>query len=504
MKKLFLSLITLATASFFATADVVKDEATYSIEGYTLENQWIKALRYDNFPSISSTESRSMVYTQGKLAFPKRTAASSVVPATETTPSIIKYADLGIMVYDPITGTQERIISLPDTLLTYLTINEETNTEVLMQLPTLCLTDMQVDAGGNILVCNFIGNIFSTSPATDNVKFKIYAIDVDLATGEIRDIKRVLNFRDNSENAPNETPHRIDYFNIIGDATSGEAYIFAATDQRIVYRWKLEDGVCDYDYTEPYSLDALPKSNLTTTPAAFGSVSRIFPITPEVYYLDCTNSIPALYSEDTMVDSFDDIVGDGSDHFYGTTTNKTANNGMAMFSIGEDHFKLFSYTNNTFTDGAKAPLTFILTKDGENATLAEQKEVVVFPANGMAKDGIAGNSQANRNGRVVVSTDGDVAHIFVYHEANGLAYYTFKVNGTGIKNVNTSNVKMFAEGLTIRTNEVVNNIEVRTVTGQLVVNANNTSSVELSNSGIYLVRLTDKQGLQTVSKLSIR
>jgi len=120
------------------------------------------------------------------------------------------------------------------------------------------------------------------------------------------------------------------------------------------------------------------------------------------------------------------------------------------------------------------------------------------------KAGMGAASNTYRTGMPCVEVINNVANIYVYTGDNGYGMYKLSASTTGVKDVLNNAVKVSVSGKTLILSELVASVEVYSVTGQLIVKAKNVSSIDVTGTGVYLVKAATLAGETAIQKVIVR
>lgn len=307
---------------------------------------------------------------------------------------------------------------------------------------------------------------------------------------------------------------RIDHARIVGDATSKNFYVVAASPNSTIYRWTVSNGSVSDPETQTIT-GYYPSKAASTTVKIFGTAPRIFPVSSSYFYIDGSSTAFTLYKwgQSTPVGSFasttsTDIIpannqGNGGTFFYhndipmivyaaddqqATTTGYKFN----VAGLPNGHYdsysgitKYYTIPNTSFGSTANG--------GGDHAVLVDYLQYDAATYFAKAK---------NR------STDGseDMTKIFLYVPGNGMAAYTL------IDHIVTGAESTLAEpqvNVTISDGFINFGCEVETaqlysLSGNLVASTNNTSFMEAPFiNGVYILNTTSN-GTNSTHKIIIK
>lgn len=452
------------TAADVVAAPVPRpDPATYPVleDGkYTLTNKWLVSNVMDNFSSNRvgiADFVRGMAAKDGKMYFVDRNLKQ-------------------LTVVDGATGEMLEPIKLASNIFTY-EVDDETKVA-----GTLPFNDIKIDGAGNVLLGNCI---------TSNAQpFQVWKINLTTGEGELI-VHEIL--EENYDFA--EATIRFDAFGVYGDV-DGDAIIMAmnASDME-AYKWTISGGVAGG--AEVILIDNSQEGTYLTGLPNPGAAPQIFPMDEDYFYIDGWSTLPTLIDMDgNVVDGF---YNDTSEDWTVAASTKQGHNGLTEFSVGDDHFFLMAYTNTAGTP----PSSFRLFKWADaNKEFADIQSLWIFPEAGM---GSATNAYRTAVPSVEVDEEEGVATIYLYAGENGYGVYEFKVstpNSASI-DINKELLNVIVREKTLKFNQQLEFVAVYSVTGQLVVQAKQTSAVEVPQNGIYIVRAKTAGGELAVRKVVV-
>lgn len=474
MKKQLLFAIVLFAA--MALQAQVKDPATYAdVQTYRLENLWIQSRNTSNFPTTTgyglsggtaaTADARGMAGKDGKILFCFRDA--DVSGTNRTTERYLRRTK--ILVYSGLTGELEKTIALPDSLFHQKDANSDT-----VRVIGYPANDIQVDAAGNIVLMGMTTNLGVTP-------LVVYALKIDLATGTISQVKRLL-----KEVYPLAATARIDAFNVYGDMFNNGYFMTAISGasaglSNFVYKWDIQNGVTNTEYKEIEIKRYVPIATKFNDTAP-----RVKPITETLFYLDGQASYPTLYDmSGTVIDTIARPNWPAS----------PGNNGVDEFVLNGKNFVVYSNANTATVPNS----SWAVAELGAGQSLSSMSKLFVFPAAGMGN-----TSNGVRTAVPYIDVIGNVAYIYVYGFNNGLAAYKFSIVPAGVNTPNTSKVTINVVNNTIQLSETVATVTIFNTTGQKLASAKNVATLGAKlGKGVYLVSLTDLNGDSKVQKVAV-
>ena len=382
---------------------------------------------------------------------------------------------------------------------------------------TFPCNDVFVDDGGNLCIMNLKNS--TTTEDGDLKDDDLEIVVVDPKTGAVQDSPR---FRVSLVGV------RIDHANIVGDITSGEAYIFGATSNvnANVYRWKLVNGVLiNATPTTNKIATFYPSKTSGTTVKMLGTAARIYPINKDYFYVDGSGTSFTLYkfneggSNATLTSSFEvyaqnNDINPISNHGNGGTFffhdgipfiiynhSSFSSNSPTSSDINYKYnlAKVVSHTSwETITKYWRIPNDNIGTLDHTSDDFGMLVDYLQYDAlTGLPKGDIA--TYSNRNSF-------DRTNIYIYVPGNGMAAYSLSRHidiFTGAEGLNSENININKNAQKITFGCEVDNAQIYTLSGMMVNSAENASSIESpAAKGVYILRLTIN-GVTTTHKIVI-
>ncbi len=451
------------TAGVVAAPVPRPDPATYpALEDgkFTLTNRWLVSNIMDNFSSnwVGAADFvRGMAAKDGKMYFVDRNLKQ-------------------LTVVDGETGEMLEPIKLASNIFTYEADGE---TKVAGTLP---FNDIKIDGVGNVLLGNCI---------TSNAQpFQVWKIDLTTGEGELI-VHEIL--AENYDFA--EATIRFDAFGVYGDV-DGDAIIMAMNAQAMeAYKWTISNG--EAGDAEAILIDTSEEGTLLTGLNNPGPAPQIFPMDEDYFYIDGFATYPTLIDMDGNI--IDGLFNDTSEEWPASDSKKQGQNGLIEFSVGDDYFFIMVNSN---TDGTP-PASFRLFKWADaNKEFKDIQSLWVFPESGM---GSSSNAYRSAVPSVEVDENEGAATIYLYAGENGYGVYELKVGTPSSAPIVVNNelLNVIVRERTLKFDKQVELVAVYSVTGQLVVQAKQTSSVEVPQSGIYIVRAKTANGALAVRKVVV-
>ncbi len=439
----------------------------------TFSNNWLFSRNLGNYINTSdllgaTSTVRGMAVRNGKMLFCSRSTSNQLISI------------------DGKTGVRTAI-NLATNVFKYTGRNFNNTADSLYTVSFPC-NDIKVDKGGNVLVSNLMTS--STS------RFQIWKVNSETGSGSL-----LIDQKDFSLISPASTV-RIDGFYVLGDVNT-IANIYAVcsstvTNIREMYRWSINSGIAS---SVPFvtNLDKSPE-------AAFGSATCISTIDGENFYIDGDKIMPFKYNINTgFSDSFKNypIVYTDSitSPMYKSKISQPVN-GVTEFTVGSDKFLIVGATSYIPTS-LTPPAAFRIYKyDSYSDKIADLQCLWTFPLIGMGN-----TTNASRMVISAVEVNGKVATIYIYYPENGYGVYQLNV-GLGTDTNPTklnSDITVWIDGNDIKASEELSQLEVYTVTGQLLKSVKNTMSVtKPAVNGVYIVKTMNSSGETHSQKIIIQ
>ncbi len=268
---------------------------------------------------------------------------------------------------------------------------------------------------------------------------------------------------------------RVDHFDVYGDVTSGNFYVFAGiAKSKTVIRWTVKNYTLTA--TETKTMDA----TYPTSVGDFGIAPRIHAISADQFYANGMSVNVARYSfaSGKMIGSFNDNAS--------INPVATQANGSLRFILSGKYFTVYPSSDFNGTNGFRMGIV-VADKDD----FASMKAIADIPKGGIGS--VESNTAAHSATPidVILSEDGKTARVYFLVAGNGIAAYDITIDtGSVINDLDINSERLFAKsyGLTITLNRTVDSIELYNAAGVLVAKATDTASIEAPTSGIYLVR----------------
>ena len=453
------------------------DPASYAprMEGkLTLTSKWLFSKNLANYSAgnelvAASGIARDVTTLNAKLLFTDR-------------------ANKQIVVINGTTGLKETPIPLNSSLFTYTGRNKANTADSTYLAGSYQFYGIKTDNAGNLLISNLI------STGTD--RFQIYKIDTSTGNGTL-----VIDQPNLSTLFPSVTSIRLDFFSVWGDVNNN-AVILAANSgapAMVVFKWTITNGTASAPVAIP--LDNITTGTSLTGLENLGGYARTYQTSDTRFYVDGGSIYPTLvnnsgqavsgfYKQPTAL--IDSITISGQ-----KWAMNTGNNGVAEFSLGDNHFLITSATNAA---GSPAS-TFRLFKFKDNNKAFEQLECLwTFP-----QAGFGATSNSYRTAVPMIETNGNTAYIYLYCGENGVGKYemVYDPNYTDVQNHFVQSPAFRMEKNEIVFEKQVDKIDVFTLTGLNIVTKNAVTRItKPSNPGIYILQFTS-EGKLTKAKILV-
>ncbi|MBR5550643.1 MAG: family 10 glycosylhydrolase [Muribaculaceae bacterium] len=371
--------------------------------------------------------------------------------------------------------------------------------------------DVFVDDGGNLCIMNLKGD-------SNDLEIVI----VDTKTGQVQASPR---FRVSLAGV------RIDHANIVGDITSGKAYIFGATSNESanIYRWELQDGVI-VDNTPIINKIATfyPSKVESTTVKMLGTAARIYPIDKDYFYVDGAGTSFTLYkfneegTNATLTSSF-------SSYSSNKDINPSSNHGNGGTYFIHDGIPFIVYNNSSFTSNTPEASSInykyniakvssltewgAITKywgipNDNIGTVANGGKDFGMLADYLQYDAQTGKPKSNytsKTSRAV--SNNDRTNIYIYVPGNGMAAYSltrYKHIVTGAEDIETQNINIKITQDEITFGCTVDGAQLYTLSGMLVNSIEDASAISKPFAqGVYVLRIT-LNGVTSTHKIVIK
>ena len=342
------------------------DNSTYTMHnGMTLNNLWVRSVKseYNNMSFDSDGLMNRGFTVKGNRIYQAGRAEGSSSAATY------------LRVYNASTGEYIRDVQLsPDVSVSYYPAN-----------------DVLTDAAGNLVVTNLTLNI-GTTP------LMIYQVDEETGAA-------VLRARLNTS-AVTSKP-RIDHCNVLGDVSSGNFYVFAATASGTeLIRWTISGG--NVTSAQVKQVAGFVPSGTTS----FGIAPRIYPVSENIVYVSGGATYLTRYN-------FTTGAIDGSFSAGELVSSHNQANGAAIFDFAGCHYMLYSYGDFNAPDGHQ----FMLAENPDDTQFSGFSKMWLFP-----KQGIGGLNSSTWGAPCLAVPGGDkyTMNLYLYVPGNGMAAYELK------------------------------------------------------------------------------
>lgn len=268
---------------------------------------------------------------------------------------------------------------------------------------------------------------------------------------------------------------RVDHFDVYGDVTSGNYYVFASVaNSKTVIRWMVKDNI-KFNGEIKTMNSVYPSSE-----SVFGIAPRIHAISADQFYANGMSVNVARYSFSSgkMVGSFND-----------NTSIKpvaTQANGSLRFILSGKYFTIYPSSDFNGTNGFRMG---VLVADKDD--FASMKAVADIPKGGIGSVESATAAHSATPIDVIISEDGKTARVYFMVAGNGIAAYDITIDtGSIVNDLDINSERLFAKvnGMTITLNRAADLIELYNAAGVLIAKAADATSVEAPTPGVYLIR----------------
>jgi hypothetical protein len=296
------------------------------------------------------------------------------------------------------------------------------------------------------------------------------------------------------------TTARFDAFGVYGDV-NGDAIIMATTSTAWEsYKWTIKKGVASK--AELIILDNTQAGTFLPGVATPGTAPQTYPVDENYFYVDGQAMYPTLFDMDgAVVDGlFNCPTGAGHEDWAAVAPDRKDFNGLCEFEVAGEYFFLMSYMrDNVAAPNPPSSFKMFKFKDG-NREFKDMTPLWVLPAAGMGRI-----NPTYKSAIPTVEVKDKTATIYLYVGENGYGAYEFRTDGgTGIKPVNSDVVRVGVSGNTILLSENVASIRVFNPMGQMLQKAQGVSSINIAQSGIYIVTIQTLKGETVTKKVIIK
>lgn len=268
---------------------------------------------------------------------------------------------------------------------------------------------------------------------------------------------------------------RVDHFDVYGDVTSGNYYVFAAVaNSKSVIRWMVKDNIKFNGEIKTVN-SVYPSSE-----SVFGIAPRIHAISADQFYANGMSVNVARYSFSSgkMVGSFNDNIS--------IKPVATQANGSLRFILSGKYFTVYPSSDFNGTNGFRMG---VLVADKDD--FASMKAVADIPKGGIGSVESATAAHSATPIDVIISEDGKTARVYFMVAGNGIAAYDITIDtGSIVNDLDINSERLFAKvnGMTITLNRAADLIELYNAAGVLIAKAADAASVEAPTPGVYLIR----------------
>ena len=371
--------------------------------------------------------------------------------------------------------------------------------------------DVFVDDGGNLCIMNLKGD-------SNDLEIVI----VDTKTGQVQASPR---FRASLAGV------RIDHANIVGDITSGKAYIFGATSNDVanIYRWEIQDGVIVDDAPIINKIASFyPSKDGSTSVKMLGTAARIYPIDKDYFYVDGAGTSFTLYkfneegTNATLTSSF-------SSYSSNKDINPSSNHGNGGTYFIHDGIPFIVYNNSSFTSNTPEASSInykyniakvssltewgAITKywgipNDNIGTVANGGKDFGMLADYLQYDAQTGEPKSNYTSKTSRAlSNNDRTNIYIYVPGNGMAAYSltrYKHIVTGAEDVEAQNINIKITQDEITFGCTVDGAQLYTLSGMLVNSIEDASAISKPFAqGVYVLRIT-LNGVTSTHKIVIK
>lgn len=339
------------------------DNGSYTLQhGLRLNNLWMRSVKseYDNMTFDSNGLMNRGFAVKGNRIYQAGRVEGSSSAATY------------LRVYNASTGERIKDVMLSASV----------------SVPYYPANDVLTDAAGNLVVTNLTLNIGSTP---------LMIFQVDEETGEA-----VLRAR-LTANGVTSKP-RIDHCNVLGDVSSGNFYVFAATASgNELIRWTITNG--NVSATTVRQVSGFAPSGLTS----FGIAPRIYPVSENIVYVNGGATYLTRYN-------FATGAIDGSFNGGELVSSNNQANGAAIFDFAGRNYMLYSYGDFNAADGHR----FMLVENADDTQFSGFSKMWLFPL-----QGIGGENSSTWGAPCLALPGGDkyTMNLYLYVPGNGMAAY---------------------------------------------------------------------------------
>ncbi|MEG1586288.1 MAG: T9SS type A sorting domain-containing protein [Bacteroidales bacterium] len=412
------------------------DPAVYEpVEGYALVNLWNRSAKTMDLPEQLTSAwgtSRGMAYLNGKIYLCNRSATAG--------------ANHELLVFNAHNGE----------FMKKTTLSGEVGTA------SLGANDIVIDDAGHMLICPIAVN-------TEGFNLKVWRVNPE--TGE--QIAKVLDFTDATGVM---TPKwRIDCIDVYGDITKDGIIMAAVAEKNFVVKWNFVNGVAQ----APVIIEIQKYPIINKTPVENnGTAPRVTIIDDNLFYLDGFTGYATVYDADgVLIEELDQ-----------ETSHLVApgNNGVDEFELNGKRFVVYAMSN---TDKSPA-MGWNIAELGEGGSFNGMKFYFQFP-----EQGLGSNSNPGRTAVPRIEVKNNVAHIYIYGPANGLAAYKFGTIEAGIDAAMADKYSVTVQdGLITATGASA--LEVYSIDGKLITSADADNVAAPESKGLYIVKVKMTDGMK--------
>lgn len=369
--------------------------------------------------------------------------------------------------------------------------------------------DVFVDESGNLCIMNLKGKSNDLEIVVVNAK-----------TGQVLESPR---FRVSLADI------RIDHANILGDITSGKAYIFGATAETTVYRWELNSGsLVDETPIANTISEFYPSKDDGTTVKKIGTAARIYPIDKDYFYIDGSGTSFTLYkfneegTKAILTSSFSSYSSDNN-------INPTSNHGNGGTYFMHDGIPFILYNHSSFKSTYEPSASDINYKYNlaKISSLTEWENITNYwrlpndiigtvdhvgddfgmLADYLQYDALTGAPKSSYNASKASrsNSDYDRTNIYIYVPGNGMAAYSLTRHiETGSEDIEVQDINIKTTKDEITFGCTVDGAQLYTLSGMLVNAVEDATAISKPFAqGVYVLRIT-LNGVTSTHKIVIK
>lgn len=276
---------------------------------------------------------------------------------------------------------------------------------------------------------------------------------------------------------------RVDHFDVYGDVAAGNYYVFASISRsKSLIRWTVQNG--ELVATNIKTMDSTYPADAGT----FGLSSNIHAITADQFYANGSYVNVARYSFSSgkKVSSFDDNPN--------ISPAATDANGALYFVMDNKYFTVYPSSDYSSSTGYRLG---VLVSKTDN--FAGMTSIADIPQGGIGSVQSTSSANTSTPMDVVISADGKSARLYFLVAGNGIAAYEITSGKDAVEDIigDTDRISATTQGLTVKLNRQVDNIELYNPAGVLVAKAAQADRIDAPAAGVYIVR-ADKQNIRII------